>query len=883
MKLSGDEIPQEVYLSDGLNTYKLEKTSTTTFTYTFKNIQKGKRIQFSAGGFNSETFTLTVNARPSIISMKALLTYPSYLRKAPEEIQNAGDILVPEGTMITWNIVAENSSSLNFRIGNERHELTTTDKDFRFSKNIRNDLSYQINPKNSFVSTNDSLLHQITVVKDEYPGISVVESPDSISSKAIYFSGKVSDDHGFSALLFTANVKENGTTKSSIRKPIQIKRNVLEDSFFYVWNIANEPLKGGQTVEYYFEVADNDGVNGAKKTKSEIKLFEAPTARQITEKLNTGSANLKQEMEKAIKLASDVEKESKKLGAALLDKKQLSFEDKKQVEQLLEKQKQLEAKVEEIKKQNQKNTVVKEENNVLKDDLAAKQKQIDDLFNNVLDDKTKSLLQKLQQMMDENNKDQAQNELSKMQMDDKSLKNELDRILELYKQLEFEQNLQQNIDQLKDLAKQQKDLAQQSKPKEAKAQDLKSAQEKLNQDFKDLKKELQNIDKKNQELERPNAFKAPEQEAKNIENKQKESKEELDKGDKKDAAQSQDEAAEQMQQMAKKMEEMQQESSEADNKVNAGELRQLLENLLKTSFDQEKVMLALRNLNSGDPLYTSNVQKQRAIKDNLKTISDSLFALSKRVPQIESVVNEEMQKINLNVDKSLENLGERNTSSANRNQQYAMTSINNLSLMLSEALSQLQNAKKNSKGGGKSKGSMKQLQQMQEQLNKNMQNARQQMEKNGNQGKVPKGQMSQEFSKMAQQQQMIREAMQKLNREQNKDGKNGMGNLNKMVEEMKSTENDLVNKRIEQQTLDRQKKILDKMLDAEKAEREEDEDVNREAKAAKEFPPSYKNMLEKYKAQQQSETEWLQKLPPGMNYYYKNKITTYFKLLNSPK
>ncbi|RZK22921.1 MAG: hypothetical protein EOO43_09070 [Flavobacterium sp.] len=125
--------------------------------------------------------------------------------------------------------------------------------------------------------------------------------------------------------------------------------------------------------------------------------------------------------------------------------------------------------------------------------------------------------------------------------------------------------------------------------------------------------------------------------------------------------------------------------------------------------------------------------------------------------------------------------------------------------------------------------------------------------------------------------------MQKLNREKNKDGKNGMGDLNKMIDDMKRTENDLVNKKIEEQTLDRQKKILDKMLTAEKAEREEDEDVKREAKAAKEFPPSYMDMLEKFKAKQESETEWLQKLPLDMNHYYKNKISTYFKLLNSPK
>jgi len=60
--------------------------------------------------------------------------------------------------------------------------------------------------------------------------------------------------------------------------------------------------------------------------------------------------------------------------------------------------------------------------------------------------------------MEQNNKDQVQNELSKMNMDNKSLKNELDRMLELYKQLDFEQNLQDKIDRLTALSKAQKDL-----------------------------------------------------------------------------------------------------------------------------------------------------------------------------------------------------------------------------------------------------------------------------------------------------------------------------------------------------------------------------------------------------------------------------------------
>ncbi|MGY4383344.1 hypothetical protein ACVWYN_000363 [Pedobacter sp. UYP24] len=883
LKLTGDQIPQEVYISEGVNSYKLDKQGKVNFSYTFKNIQKSRKIQFFAGGFNSVSYTVEVKAKPAILSMTADLKYPAYLHKRSETIQNVGDLLIPEGTTVTWNISTENSSSLTFILGKEKSGLNPVDHLYTFSRMIRGDIGYTISPKNQFVSGKDSINHRINVIRDEFPSVNATEKADSLSSKVLYFSGNIADDHGFSALAFIVNIKENGVLKGVTKKYIPVKKDQRENSFFYVWNMKNDTLKAGQSLEYYFQVWDNDGVNGAKTSKSDIKVFEVPSVQQINNKLNEGSKNLKQQMEKAIKLAGDVEKETKKLSETLLDKNQLSFDDKKLVEQLLDKQKQLDEAVKEIKEQNEKNTFQKEENNALKEELAEKQKKIDELFNNVLDEKTKTLLKKLQELMDEENKDQTQNELSKMQMDNKSLKNELDRILELYKQLEFEQNLQNNIDQLKALAKEQKDLAKKTEAKDSKPSDLKAQQNKLAQDFKNLKEELDKIGQKNEQLEHPNDFKKPEEEAKEVAKQQQNSTNKLEKEDKKEAAKSQQKAGEELEKMAQKMEEMQKESSETQSSVNAEALRQLLENLLKTSFDQEKVMLALKNMNTSDPLYTANVQKQRGIKDNLKTIADSLFTLSKRVPQIESVVNEEMQKINLNVDKGLENLGERNTPAANRNQQYAMTSINNLALMLSEALDQLQKAKKNAKGGKGGKGSMKQLQEMQQQLNNSMQKAREQMQREGNSGKPQKGQMSQEFAKMAQQQQMIREAMQKLNREQSKNGKPGASDLSKSIEDMKATETDLVNKKIVQQTLDRQKKILDNMLDAEKAEREEDEDDKREAKAGKAFPPSYKKMLEQFNNSKHTEQEWLQKLPPDLNYYYKNKVTEYFKLLNSPK
>jgi hypothetical protein len=79
----------------------------------------------------------------------------------------------------------------------------------------------------------------------------------------------------------------------------------------------------------------------------------------------------------------------------------------------------------------------------------------------------------------------------------------------------------------------------------------------------------------------------------------------------------------------------------------------------------------------------------------------------------------------------------------------------------------------------------------------------------------------------------------------------------------------------------RQKDLLTKLLEAENAQREQDQDAKRESKAGKDLPPSYKHMQEKFKILEKNETEWLQKLPPNLNHYYKNKIAEYFKLLNS--
>ena len=55
LKLNGNEIPNEVFISVGGIEHKMEKTDNINYTYTFKNIQKNQEFVFNAAGFNSKS------------------------------------------------------------------------------------------------------------------------------------------------------------------------------------------------------------------------------------------------------------------------------------------------------------------------------------------------------------------------------------------------------------------------------------------------------------------------------------------------------------------------------------------------------------------------------------------------------------------------------------------------------------------------------------------------------------------------------------------------------------------------------------------------------------------------------------------------------------
>lgn len=891
--LEGSEIPNEVFVHTNNLSYKMQKKDATHFTYTFKNLQKSTAFYLEALGFEDELREIKVLNRPIILSYSVQLDYPAYLLQKDESINNPGDLTIPAGTIVKWQFTGKQTDELRLQFSNYEVNAKSEDKiHFQYSRKFFLSDAYAIKLSNATKAKGDSLYFQITVTPDAFPQIQVEEQRDSISGKILYFGGSASDDYGLSKLTFNYKFLKSAdpkkTEKGWISKqiPIEIGKQI---NFAHVFNLFEIDVALDDELSYYFEVWDNDGVHGAKSVQSKPFVLKAPSKQELKEQSKQNSEALQKKMEEALKESKDLQKDLKEVQKKLKSQQPLTFEEKKKIEQLQKRQKDLVQQIEELQqdfknKNKQEQSYKEEEQRIIE-----KQEQLQKMYEEMLTDEMKQLMKKLDDLMKMQNKDQIQKELEKMDLNNKDVEKELDRMLEMYKEMALEQKMEQTLKDLKDLAQKQQELSKETEQKSKSQEELLKKQDELNKAFEDVKKDLNELQKQNKELENPKELPDTKEAEKKIDEKLQQSKDELSKGNNKKSSKSQKEAAEEMEQMQEKMQEQMEKQEEEQDEIDEQALREILENVIQLSKDQEQIMEQTKAIQGYNPQFVKLAQEQKIIKENAQMVEDSLLALSKRVPAIQSFVNREVTKLTNHLNQANNNFSNRNQGQIQIQQQYAMTRMNNLGLLLSEALQQMQQQsqeKKQSKKQGKGKPSKKpgsgkkpsmgELKKMQEEMNKQMKDG---MNKNGKGESNKPG--SEQFARMAAKQMAIRQQMQKmlsqmdaLEKEKMGGGKQ-LGELQKMMEE---TEKDLVNKRLTQETLMRQQEILTRLLEHEKAEKKQEEEMKREATQGKEIPKPDPKYLEKFEKKNQRNTEMLQTLPLEMRPYYKQKTKEYLEL-----
>jgi hypothetical protein len=894
VKVEGSELPNEVFIKVDNYDYRMTKLSPSTFTYAFTNVRQDVDFSLYSGPYGRVKETLKVLAKPQMVNFDLYLDYPNYIGREDETLFNTGDISAPEGTKVSWRFNTASTEDMNMRFdqGSKIGLVKQSGSSYTYEKQVRKDESYQVYMSNKYVPAGDSMSFFIRSVKDEYPELNLEFFQDSTEAMVQYYVGSASDDYGLTKLQLVYSVSDDmGKTLKASNVPLTMAPSTNLD-FEYIFDINEIGLLPGQRINYYFEVFDNDKINGAKSAKSSVMSFRQKSIDEIKKEEQQNEEEIKDKLDDSIKEAKDIQDELRKLREKLLQKEQPDWQDKKKLENLMERQEQLREQLQEAKTANEKNMKNQQEFMSMTPEMQKKQERLQQLFEEVVNDEMEELMKQIQDLMEELGKEQSLEMMEEFKMNEETLEKEMERLSELYKQLEVEKEMNETMDELEKMAEKLEKLSEETKAEEKPTEELQKEQEEINEDFKELSEKLDELMEKNDKLEYPKDLPddAPEQ-MEDIEKNLDEGSEQLEQQENQKASEQQKAAAQKMKKMSSQMQSQMQAGESQQMQEDLETLRQLLENLITLSFGQEGLVNDINRTAINTPKYTSLLQDQKRIRDDFQVVEDTLQALSKRQPDIETFVLEKVGEIKSNLKGSMEQLEERKKPEANQSQRTTMTNLNDLALMLSETMEQMQqqmagmmsgnqmcqNPGKNpgskpNPGGDKGGVPMDKISEGQEKMSEELQKMGEKM-KNG------KGNSSKEFAEAAARQAALRKALEGLQKEQQENGQGSSDQLQKIIDEMDKQEIDLVNKRLDNEMLKRQQEILTRLLEAENAQKEREYDDKRKSEEGKnikrEIPPS----LEEYIKERKAQTEQYKYVSPEMKPHYKRLVDEYYKKL----
>jgi hypothetical protein len=875
LRIEGNSLPDKVYISKQGNKFLMDKIARNLYKYSFNQVQVDIPFHFEASTYQSSAYLIKVSDRPLIKDMLIEADYPEYIKISDEKFFNASNLNIPAGTKLKWTLNTQSANKVSVLMqqdnGISTDDLAGANDLYTYSKAAIQDFKYQFNIENKQKQQEQSGQQKITVIPDNHPEIDLQPIVDSTYFSTIIIEGEIGDDYGFTTLkLFYSTSKSDNKNRQFISVNIPFTKDVNSQKYFFDWSIDSVFKDTNDQLTYYTEVWDNDQLQGPKSSQSVLFQLKYPTEETISTSISKSSQQTDNQFVKSISTAKDLENQLTKLDEILKTKQALSFDDKQLIKAILEQSEELNNKLQRIQDQLIENANKREKFSDPNEQLLEKNKELLERVGEMQSNKEKELMEKINELLQKTDKsDELQESASELNKKQKNKLKELERLMQLFQRLEIEYALSETNRDLKKLAKEQKNLASDS----AKNTDtVLDEQEEINNAFEKVKEKLDDLKDKNQQLDRPSAIKDTKSLENEIDQSQQESIQNLQNGE--DAKESQQRSGEKMSQMSETMQQMQAGMQGEQLKENVDNLRDIVDNLLKLSFRQEDIMSSLRQINASDPRFLILSERQLNLKDDGKIIEDSLTALAKRVFQIEAIVTKEMSGLKESIDNTITALQIREDNKAVSYQQQSMEHTNNLALLLDDIIQQMQMQMQSQGGQQSANDQQASPSEMQKSINQKTQQL--------SDGQKSGRELAEGLAEIAAEQARLRKLTDELLKNSDDGSKPGGDGISDIIKEMEAIEESLVNKRLNTELINRQERLVTKLLEAENASNEQEEENEREAQTAKNYTDKRTpRIIEEYLNKRKTEIEQLNATPPSLSPYYKDALVEYYKRIKS--
>ncbi|MGB8658484.1 MAG: DUF4175 family protein [Candidatus Zixiibacteriota bacterium] len=863
------------------------------YSYQFKEVKRSFEYYAEAKGVQSDHYKITVVDKPRVVGLKLTFEFPRYTQLTTQVIdENDGNIRAIAGTKVGIEVKANKEL--------ERGDLVFSDSTRQGTKIegnlalgeivVEKDDSYSIDLwDKSGNQSQDPIEYTIAKVNDEFPSIEILEpgqDQDLTETMQVGLLVHISDDYGFSSLKLVYQIVSGG--KESEEKSLDVEipnKTRTEADIQYRWNLSSFPLLPGDLVRYRAVVYDNDSFSGPKKAESKTYTLRLPSLDEIITEVEKEQEGQVVDLETALKGQKELKKKLEDLSGEMnrytgLD---MDWQKKQQLEETLGKQQKLAGDLQKLAQKMDENIQKIEDNKLAAAELVEKMMEIKKLMDEIATPQMKEAMQKLAEALKNMDPDKLKEAMKKMEVSQDEMLKRLDRTLSLLKRMQAEQKLGNLIKMIEQMTQKQENLNQSidNAPKED-LPGLSPDEKKVKDDFGEFEKKLKEFTDLATGLSM-----LPPQKIEDLANMPEESgvKEDMDQAisqlsgsDKSGSAKSGKSCSKKLKDMGEKLKNTQElmQSGQKEEIVQA--IRKSLHDVFSLSDNQEELLDRVGMVDRGDMVLLDMAHDQQNLKTAGGRISEDLESLSHLTLFINEDVERYMALSVAGMDQAVQRLSERKKEVASDEQKEAIYDLN---VTARQLLSAMQNANKSCSGSGMER----MFQKMQGMCNKQG-GINQETEKLGQCSGGSMLSLSQQegLGRLAAEQEAVRKALSELESEFGNRSEIA-GRLDKVGDEMKKVVQDFERMQVDQGTMDRQQKILSRLLDAEKSLKEKDYSKQRRAEVGEDVSrPSPKGLPSDItQGEESAKDDLLRFMQEAYPKEYEQLIKDYFKALSEER
>lgn len=863
----------------------LRPDSPGVYRVTIPNVRTNAEYAALFDGFRSASHLLVVLDAPVLRSLRVRLDYPRYTGLPPKlQEEFVGDIAALPGTIVTLTGIASNelrSAKVRFT-GGGFQEAQLRDRSFTARFTVSETTGYTLDLVDlRGLQLADPISYSIVLIDDQVPSIQVLEpgrNLDIPEGGTLSLRLRITDDYGFSSLRLAYRL-----IQSRYERPWEQFRFVdiplppgirAAADVSYPWSLDPLDLVPEDIVEYAADVFDNDLVRGPKSARSSLYLLRLPSLDEVFADADTSQRRSLDQMQDALRDAQELKEAVDKIEQDMKQNKPLDWQEQKNLEAVSKKYQDIQQSLQRIQKELEQTVSSMQQQDALSPETMEKYLELQGLFEQLNSAELQQALQQLQQAMQSVNRQQLQEAMQQLKFSEDQFRASIDRTISLLKRIQIEQKLDETIRRTNDVRSRQSALqdhvsndslaAEDPQKLATQQQDLEQAQRELEAAARDVENRMKDffaempLDRMEDVNRQLNEQALPQQ--------MERSSQQLRSGQRQASAKTQTEILRQLDHLASDLSAIQQQLLEQQSQYAINALRQATADLLELSRRQEELKSESSKAQGNSPATRQNAQEQTRALEALAKVAQSLAELGQRsfavTPQMAQSIGQALQAM----QRALQSLDMRNAQAASRSQAEAMGALNSSAMAVQDALDAMMQG---GSGGGPG-GLMQQLQSL----------AGQQQSLNA---KTQSMEAAAQAARLAAEQAAIQKSLEQLDREAQRAGESErlLGDLEDIARQMNEVVRSLEQSDMSSETVQRQERILSRLLDASHSLRERDFEKRRKATTgtavARTSPPELQDNL--LQGGDRLRLDLLRALEQGYSKEYEELIQKYFEQL----